>query len=143
MAVGTFTVQTNAVGATSISLRGVSMVSPVGENYAAYLGDALRQELLLAGKFDPKSKLAISGVLLRNDVAAGGLSTNSGEMEVRFIVQRDGQQRFDKIKRAELSWESSFAGAIAIPKAQQQYPLIVQKLLKELLADADFETALK
>ena len=79
----------------------------------------------------------------QNDIAAGGISTNSGEIEARFIVKNAGQQRFDKVKRVESSWESSFIGGIAIPKAQQQYPLIVQKLVSRLLADADFQAALK
>lgn len=140
---GAFTVQPGATGAQSISLRGNSMNSPVGADYAAYLADALKQELTMAGKLDAASKLEISGVLVKNDIAAGGISTNSGEIEARFIVKNNGQQRFDKVKRVESSWESSFVGAIAIPKAQQQYPLIVQKLVGALLADADFQAALK
>jgi hypothetical protein len=143
VAIGAFTVQAGAPGASSISLRGNSMNSPVSPDYAAYLADALRQELVLAGKLDPKSKVEISGLLVKNDIAAGGVSTNSGEIEARFIVKNDGRQRFDKVKRAELNWESSFVGAIAIPKAQQQYPLIVQKLLSQLIVDADFQAALK
>ena len=42
-----------------------------------------------------------------------------------------------------MSWDSSFMGAVAIPKAQQQYPLIVQKLLTMIWTDADFQAALK
>lgn len=34
-------------------------------------------------------------------------------------------------------------GAIAIPKAQQQYPALVQKLLSLLWGDSDFQAALK
>ena len=143
MAVGAFTVQANTIGAATVGLRGSSMVSPVGDNYASYLADALRRELMLAGKLDPNSKLEISGVLIKNDIAAGGSSTNSGEIEARFIVKREGLQRFAKVKRAEMIWESSFAGGIAVPKAVRQYPLIVQKLLAELLADADFQSAVK
>ena len=140
---GAFTVQAGATGATGIGLRGSTMNSSVGADYAAYLAEALRQELVLAGKLDAKSKLEISGVLVKNDIAAGGISTNSGEIEARFIVKNGGQQRFDKVKRIELSWDSSFIGGIAIPKAMQQYPVLVQKLLGELLADADFQAAVK
>jgi len=140
VALGVFSVQSGAGG--PISLRGNSMASPVGADYAAYLADALQQELALAGKLDPKSKVEISGLLLKNDIAAGGISTNSGEIEARIIVKNNGTQRFDKVKRAELSWESSFIGGIAIPKAQQQYPLIVQKLLAMIWTDTDFQAAL-
>lgn len=139
---GTFSVQPGA-GAASIGLRGGSMVSPVGADYAAYLGDALRQELLLAGKLDAQSKIEVSGMLLKNDIAAGGIVTNSGEIEARIVVRNAGVQRYDKVKRAEATWESSFAGAVAVPKAQQQYPLIVQQLLSRIWTDADFQAAIK
>lgn len=141
VALGAFTVQSGSGG--PISLRGTSMTSPVGADYAAYLADAMQQELVLAGKLDPKSTIEISGLLLKNDVAAGGISTNSGEVEARIIVKNNGAQRFDKVKRAELSWDSSFIGGIAIPKAKQQYPLVVQKLLAMIWTDADFQAALK
>jgi hypothetical protein len=141
VALGAFSVQSGAGG--PISLRGNPMASSVGADYAAYLADALQQELALAGKLDPKSKIEVSGVLLKNDISAAGISTNSGEIEARIIVKNNGAQRFDKTKRAELSWDSSFLGGIAIPKAQQQYPLIVQKLLAMIWTDPDFQAALK
>lgn len=119
------------------------MESSVGTDYAAYLADALQKELKLAGKLDPSSKLEISGQLLKNDISAAGIITNSGEIEARFVVKNDGVQRYDQVKRAELSWDSSLLGAIAIPRAQQQYPVIVQKLLALLWGDASFQEALK
>ncbi len=140
---GSFTVRPGATGADSISLRGNPMASPVGANYAAYLAEALRTELRLAGKLDPKSTLEISGELLANDIAAGGIATNSGHIEARFVVKVGGQTRYDAVKRAEDSWDSSFVGAIAVPKAQQQYPLLVQQLIGKLWADGLFLAALK
>jgi hypothetical protein len=140
---GAFTVRAGMEGASSISVRGNPMASPVGSDYAAYLADAIKQELVLAGKWDPKSDLSISGTLLKNDVAAGGFSTNSGEIEARFVVQRGAERRYDATKRAEASWDSSFIGAVAIPKAQQQYPALVQRLLAQLYADPAFLAALR
>lgn len=143
IAVGAFTVQADGPGVTSIGLRGSSMSSPVGADYAAYLADALRQELKLAGKLDPNSKIVVTGLLLKNDIAAGGFSTNSGEIEAQFTVLNDGRERWRGTKRAELAWDSSFLGSIAIPKAQQEYPVLVQKLLAQLFEDAGFQSALK
>lgn len=143
VAVGTFKIQPGAEGASSISLRGSPMSSPVGSDYAAYLAEALKRELVLAGKFDAASRIEIGGVLLKNDIAAGGVSTNSGEMQVRFTVTREGQSRYDRTLSTTLTWDSSFVGAIAIPKAQESYPRIVQKLISTLLADADFQNAVK
>jgi len=142
-ALGSFTVQAGGPGVVAIGLRGSSMNSPVGADYAAYLAGALYQELQLAGKLNPKSNVVITGLLLKNDIAAGGLSTNSGEIEAQFTVINGGQERYRGTHRAEMSWESSLFGAVAIPKAQQQYPLLVQKLLTQLWADARFQAALK
>lgn len=142
-ALGNFTVQAGGAGVVSISLRGSGMNSPVGTDYAAYLANALSQELQLAGKLDAKSKVVITGLLIKNDISAGGFSTNSGEMEAQFTVIVDGQERYRGTHRAELSWDSSFIGGIAIPKAQQQYPMLVQRLLTQLMADTRFQAALK
>lgn len=140
--VGEFTVKPGAVGATSISLRATTMESPVGGNFAAYLGDALRQELDLAKRLDPASRVEVTGTLLGNDIDTA-MGTASGYAEAQFVVSKDGQVRYSKTKRGSKSWESSFVGAIAIPKAQQSYTLIVQELLSSLYSDAEFTDALK
>jgi predicted small lipoprotein YifL len=142
-AVGAFTVQANAKGGSSISLRAAEMTPPAGGTYAAYLAEALKTELELAQRLGPKASIEISGVLLKNNIDAGGISTNSGEIEAQFSVRRDGKLKFDKTKRATGQWESSFAGAVAIPKAQQQYPLLVQSLLGALYADPEFQAAIR
>lgn len=141
--VGAFSVAPGAPGGTAIGLRGNSMNSPVGGDFAAYVAEALRLELQLAGKLDAASQVEIGGVLVKNDIAAAGVSTNSGEIEARFTVKRGGSVRYEKLHRIEASWESSFVGAIAIPKAQQQYPLLVQQLLRQLFSDRAFFDALK
>jgi hypothetical protein len=141
--VGSFVTLPGMPQGTALSVRGNPMSSPVPPDYAAYLADALRRELTLAGRFDAKSTVEISGTLLKNDIAAGGFSTNSGEIEARFVVKLDGVERFQAVKRAQASWESSFVGAIAVPKAQQEYALLVQKLISLLLADAQFVAALR
>jgi hypothetical protein len=147
MNLGGFSVQAGspaaASGGTALSVRASPMNSPVGTDYAAYLADALSQELTVAKKLDPKSKIEVSGKLVKNDISAGGFSTNSGEIAAQFVVKKEGVVRFDKAKSASLTWDSSFLGAVAIPKAQQQYPVIVQKLLSLLWGDADFQAALK
>lgn len=143
VSIGSFSVQPGAVGATGIGLRGNTMSSPIGADYAAYLADALQRELTLAGKLDAKSRIVVTGVLLKNDIAAGGFSTNSGEIEASFVVVNDGQERYRRTHRAETTWDSSFVGAVAIPKAQVQYPVLVQKLLGQLFSDAAFAAALR
>jgi len=141
--VGTFGTQPGAPGATSIQVRASEMTPPAGGAYAQYIEEALKTELELSKRLDPKANVVITGVLLKNVINAGGMSTNNGEIEARFVVRRDGQVRYEKTKRATSEWESSFAGAVAIPKAVQQYPVLVQLLLGQLFADADFQAAIR
>jgi hypothetical protein len=130
-------------GANSISLRANSIVSPVGAHYGDYLAAALRQELDMAKLNNPQSGVEISGTLLKNNIDAGGLSTNQGQMEARFLVMSAGQVRFNKVKRIEHQWESAFAGAVAIPLAANNYPVMVQKLVRSLVTDPDFIKAIR
>lgn len=130
-------------GATALQLRANTMVTPVGAHYGDYIAAALRQELELARMFNPQSGVEISGTLLKNNIDAGGINTNEGQIEARFVVQANGQTRFDKVKRIEHQWESSFVGATAIPRAAANYPVMVQKLIGSLVADPDFVKAIK
>ncbi len=139
---GEFTVDVDAKNATSIGIRASSMSSSVGSNYADYVAQALRDELSLAGRIDPNSNIEISGVLMGTDIDTG-MAKGSGYIEARFMVKNQGKVRFDKIKRGESSWESSFIGAIAIPRAEQSYPSVVQNLLTNLYSDPDFQQSLK
>jgi hypothetical protein len=141
--VGAVTVSADLPGGKSLSLRANTMVSPVGANFGDYIATALRQELELAKLLNAQSGLEISGALLRNNIDAGGISTNEGQIEARFIVKRGGQVRFDKVKRIEHKWESSFAGAVAIPLAANNYPVMVQKLISSLVTDPEFIQSLR
>lgn len=140
---GTIAVTAGMPGAASLQLRANTMTSPVGKNYGDYIAAALRQELELAKLYNPQSGVEISGTLLKNNIDAGGISTNAGQIEARFVVTANGQVRFDKVKRIEKKWESSFAGAVAIPLAANNYPLMVQSLVAALVTDPDFVKAIR
>ncbi|AXQ27267.1 hypothetical protein D0B54_00545 [Solimonas sp. K1W22B-7] len=126
----------------SLSLRGSSMHSPYQDSYSAYVGEALKQELSLAGKLAPGAEIEVSGLLNKNTLDASGFSKGFGGIEARFVVKKNNQVRYDAVKSASHEWESSFAGAIAIPRAQLEYANLVQKLLAELYADPAFAAAL-
>ena len=130
-------------GAAALTLRANTMTSPVGKNYGDYIAAALRQELELAKLYNPQSGVEISGTLLKNNIDAGGISTNAGQIEARFVVKANGQVRFDKVKRIERKWESSFAGAVAIPLAANNYAPMVQSLIASLVTDPDFVKAIR
>jgi hypothetical protein len=141
--VGKFQADPKTGNNESISLRGSSMTSPVGGKFTDYLEDAIRSELSAARIFDDKSDVEISGVIAQNDVSVGSISEGTGIFEARVVVKRDSQVRFDKTKSVTIKFESSFAGAVAIPKGVESYPTLVQKFLSQLYADKDFIGALK
>lgn len=134
---------TNQDRMNSIGLRGSTMVSPADGSYAKYLRDALRAEFYEAGRLAEASGIELSGVLTQNDVDAMGFSVGTATLAAQFVVRRDSEVRFDKTLTARHQWESSFAGAIAIPAAINNYPAAVQKLLDALYSDKAFQEAIK
>jgi hypothetical protein len=141
--VGVFDTKVGMQNADAIGLRAASLVSPVGKNYGDYLAAALRAELEMAKLHAPASPLEVSGRLLQNNINAGGIQTNDGVLEAQFVVKNGSELRYDKVKKITRQWDGAFAGAVAIPQAANNYPLMVQQLLAELFADPDFIRALK
>lgn len=133
--VGAFSAQAPARN-DSISVRGKTMTAAQG-TYAAYLADAISQELQLARVLSPAADFEISGVLLKNDIDAAG----TGVIEARFVVRRGAIVRFDRTKAAEHRWQARYVDSI--PRAQQEYAVLVRKLVTELFNDPDFTAALK
>lgn len=125
-----------------LTIRGGQYASPYQGSFAKYVEEALRQDLADARLLDPASAIEVAGVLTRNELDTG-MAKGTAQIEAQFLVRRDGGVVFDKVKAASLVWDSSFVGAIAIPKSQQNYPIVVQRLLSELYADPDFLTALE
>jgi hypothetical protein len=140
--VGTFESIPGKGNANPISLRGSSLDSPYEKSYAKYLAEAVRQELSLAGKLAPDAQIEVSGALTKNDINIP-VSSGSGDIEARFVVTRGGVVQYNQVKSTHDEWDSSFVGAIAIPRAQDRYPIMVQKLLASLYADPAFIQALK
>lgn len=141
--VGTFTSVPGPGNPDTIGLRASSMVSPYGGSYANYLAEAIKQELGMAGKLGAGTDIEVSGILLKNDMNIGSFTTGYGDIEARFVVKKGDRVSYDQVKTAHTEWESSFVGAVAIPRGQQEYPRLVQTLLRELYADAAFLQALR
>jgi hypothetical protein len=126
-----------------ISMRGSNTVSsPYQDSYAGYVAEALRQEFTLANKLAPNASIELSGMLIKNDIEVP-MGTGHAHIEVRMIVRKDGQVRYDQIKKIDQQWESSFAAATAIPLAINEYPVAIQKLLGSLYGDAEFIKAIQ
>jgi hypothetical protein len=140
-AVGKFASINESGNENPISLRGGSMHSPYDDSYAAYLAEALKQDLSLAGRLSPNATIEISGELQRNTVSLPPIGSGVGEISARFIVKEGPVVRYDQVKSIHLEWDSSYFGSIAVPRAERQYPLMVQKTLAELYADPRFKQA--
>lgn len=141
--VGTFESSPNPQDRDPLTIRGSKMVSPYSESYAAYLAEAIRQELVLANRFSKDADVEISGLLLKNELDASGISVGTADIEARFVVRKAGQVRFDKVKSIRHEFPSAFAGMTAVPRAAQEYQFAVQKLLGQLYADKDFTASLR
>lgn len=139
--IGEFTAAATAEN-KSIALR-ASTMEPAQGTYAQYLADAIKTELELVKLYSATSNTEISGVLLRNEMNTGLAVTGNGTIQAQLVVRRDGAVRFDKTKTATTEWDSNFIGAIAIPRAQQEYSRLVQKLVSDFFSDPDFVAALK
>ena len=142
VAVGEIKADAGLDSATSIGLRANSM-KPQQGSYAAYLADALKQELSFANRYAADAHVEVGGVLIKNTIDVGGFSTATGDLQARFIVTRNGTVVYDQVQSTHGQWDSAFAAAIAIPNAQIQYPVLVQKLLGALFADPAFIAAIK
>lgn len=143
--VGTFTTTPGPATPNPIQLRANTLRSPyggTGGTFSAYLSEAVTRELAMAGRLSPTSDVEVSGTLLRNELDAA-IGTGTGDISARFVVRKAGTVRYDQVKSVHREWESSFAGAVAIPKAATEYGYTVQALLALLYADAAFLDALK
>ena len=56
----------------------------------------------------------------------------------KFIVTKENHEIYNKDHSIQHQWDSSFVGAIAIPNAQNNYPIAVQKLIAVFLTDPEF-----
>jgi hypothetical protein len=125
-----------------ITLRGATLASPSG-TFAQYLEDAIKSDLIDANLLDPNSFFRLFVFLLNNNIDVAGFSTGYGTIEANFKINRNGTVVFDKRIAAKTEFESSFAGAVAIPKGQNEYPNLVRILLKKLYTDKDFINVLQ
>jgi hypothetical protein len=121
-------------------LRGGNIAAPSG-SFSQQLKDALKAELQSAGLLDLQSRTTIEGQLTDSKVDAA-IGTGTARLAARFQVLRDGQVLFDKELAAEDSWDSSFVGAIAIPRAIEHYGGMYKLLVGKLLNEPDFRRAL-
>lgn len=127
----------------TLSLRAGQMHSSYGKSYAAYLQNALEQQLNIAQLLNAQSDIEITGVLEKNHFDASGVRTGVANISARFVMTRGETELYNRVHTINHTWRSSFAANTAVPDAQLNYALAMQKLLVALFDDQAFIAALK
>lgn len=118
------------------------LTSPKG-TFANYLEDAIRSDLIEINFHDDASNIQLNATILQNDIDVSGIGTGYGVMEINLAIEKFGALVLEKIYLANTEFDSSFAGAVAIPKGQSEYPNLVRTLLKKIYNDSAFIDAVK
>lgn len=133
---------TGKLEAEELSARGSTFKSPYSSLYSDYIREAVRMEIERAGLLDSVSPTVIEGILEQN-VTDAGIITGSQQIRVRFTVRKSKGIVYDKTISVKNEWESSFMGAVAIPRAQNAFPATVTMLLEKLFTDHQFISAIQ
>jgi hypothetical protein len=142
VAVGTFTFKAGEEATLNkVGARADSFNSPTHGSYAEYMQEAAKSDLRAAGKLDDSSQHVLTGVVERNDLSAASLSTNDAHITVRFKLAQGTRVDYERAITADHEWESAILGAVAIPRAIQNYVVTLQQLLLKLYTDPEFAGA--
>lgn len=142
VAVGTFQPRDPQAPVNKITLRGSSLATPQG-TFSEYLESAMRSDLNELRALDPNAQTRVDAVLLKNEIDVSGFSTGTGVMVATVTVSKRGAPVLQKTYTANTQFESSFAGAVAIPKGMNEYPTLVRTLLQTIYSDTAFINAIK
>lgn len=142
VAVGSFQPRAAEAPVNRITLRGAALAPPTG-SFAEYLENAIRSDLTELRVLDANASTRIDGTLLKNDIDISGFSVGEGTIEVKLIVSKKGAPVLDKVYAAKTRFDSSFAGNVAIPRGQAEYPNLVRALLQTIYADPAFIAAVR
>jgi hypothetical protein len=139
--VSTFTDSNNADNKKQLSMRGNTVNSPYGQSYASYIENAIRTDLILAGRNSNDPDMRIAGVVIKNDVDASGINIGTGISEVEITFSNKSKVLLKKRFSQDHQWESSFVGAVAIPRAINEYGVMIEKLINRIFSDSEFMKA--
>ncbi len=114
-------------------VRAYHFTAPDGGTWGSYLRDGIRNELATSGNYAAEAASTIKVTLFMVEIADG-----HAHVSARFVVERGGQLRYDKMLHGDGRWRRSFAGAIAIPAASSGASAAFQDLLSQFFNDPDF-----
>ena len=124
-----------------LTIRGGTFSAPNGSSFADYLRKALQKELEMSRLWDELSSTTISRVLQENYLDASGTNIGVADLSAEFFVTVGNLEVYRNTHSIHHEWDSSFAGAVAIPRAHDNYVVAVRKLLLQLFNDPKFAQA--
>ncbi|MEM5537204.1 hypothetical protein WNY58_12475 [Neptuniibacter pectenicola] len=137
LSLGEFSPMDPQAAVNKISLRAAGLKAKQG-TFTLYFKDALQSDLVELGIYDEASPFKISVELLENDIDISGLSKGFGVMTINLKIKQDEVVLLNKQYSTQIEFESSFAAAVAVPKAQSEYPVLVKSLLAKIYLDREF-----
>ena len=120
----------------SVTSRAAS-AQPSEGSFSGFLKAAIISDLKASGVYDADSSISVQGQLVDAQLDTG-MTTGRALVSAHFQVMNVGQTVFDKTLKDEHTWDSSFIGGIAIPRALNEYQAGYSNLLTELYRDPDF-----
>lgn len=127
-----------------ISLRGINTLTSPNGSFEAYLQKALIEQFIQADIYSDSSHLTIDSTILENDISIASMSEGTGIISAKFTVTNTDNDTvlFSENITAKHKFSSNFIASIAIGHAQRNYPILVQKLIYNLMSDSNFISAL-
>jgi len=129
-------------GQDSLLVRANPIRSPEG-SVSQHVQQALEAELRLAGLLDPTAARHLEVRIRQATLDSAVVGNGSGVLSADFDLNDNGQSIYRSSKTVSSNWDSSFVGAVAIPRAANAFNPLVSKLLAELYQDPAFVAALK
>lgn len=112
--------------------------TPSGQTFASYIQDAFTQELMLANKYDPNSKITISANL--DDIYG---STTIGDAYWKFNITIKSSNGTSFKVQSKYVYESSFSAMSACSEMQRSFVPAVQKLNSDIINHPKFQELFK
>ncbi len=108
-----------------------------GKTFASYIQDAFIQELLLADKYDPNSKIVITANL---DYIFGSTMLGNAYWEFKVTVKSSNGESC-KVD-SKYDYESSYLATSACSEMQRSFVPAVQKLISDIINNPNFKKLL-
>jgi len=127
------TFQAAKPGLASITCRAAGPVT-VSPSFERYIEKAFIDELKLAGVYDPKSSLSLTGRLEEIDFSSG---ITDGKWQFTLVVSNARNETFTT--KSTFGFSGSFVADKACQETAQAFAPAVQKLVEDVVRDPKFK----